>query len=95
MSGDLLAAVQAFAAFATVLVGAGIGLTGVRWIWQRTGRPSTPDGETLAQLQASLGRLDENERRVAELEERVDFAERMLAQTRPEAQLPGPTGDRR
>lgn len=49
----------------------------------------------LAELDAQAEELHEMRTRMLELEERVDFAERMLAQARPEAQLPGPTGDRR
>ena len=35
------------------------------------------------------GRLEQSEGRVAELEERLDFAERLLAQRREVEQLPG------
>jgi hypothetical protein len=41
------------------------------------------------QLQARLGDVDHLQHRVAELEERIDFAERMLARPPASAALPG------
>jgi hypothetical protein len=41
-------------------------------------------------LQARLGEVDSLQARVAELEERVDFAERLLAQPQQSARLGGP-----
>ena len=63
-----------------ILLTVAVGVTALRWIWLRTGRAALPDAETVAQLQAALTRLEENEHRMAELEERVDFSERLLAQ---------------
>jgi len=80
MDPGTLSAVQGFAAVSLILVCVAIAVTALRWVWVRTGRRVPPDAETLAQLQAALGRLEENEHRVAELEERVDFSERLLAQ---------------
>jgi hypothetical protein len=80
MDPGTLSAVQGFAAIAMILMATATGVTLLRWIWLRTGGKATPDSETLAQLQAALGRLEETEHRVAELEERVDFSERLLAQ---------------
>lgn len=42
-------------------------------------------------LQARLGELDEMKQRIGELEERVDFAERVLAQQREGQRLPPPS----
>jgi predicted nuclease with TOPRIM domain len=42
------------------------------------------------ELEARLGELDQVKRRLGELEERVDLAERMLAQQRDVGRLPPP-----
>lgn len=41
-----------------------------------------PDHEALEDLQARLGQLDQLQERLSELEERVDFAERLMAKQR-------------
>ena len=43
--------------------------------------------EELEEMQAKLAELDELKHRVGELEERVDFAERLLARKREEERL--------
>jgi hypothetical protein len=43
----------------------------------------------IEQLQHRLGEVDALQQRVAELEERIDFTERMLARTQAPAALPG------
>ncbi len=45
--------------------------------------------DQLAEVTARLDELQRGQERVAELEERLDFAERMLAQQREPARLPG------
>jgi Tfp pilus assembly protein PilO len=45
----------------------------------------------LEQLQHRLGDVDQLQQRVAELEERIDFTERMLARGQSPAALPGDT----
>jgi Tfp pilus assembly protein PilO len=45
----------------------------------------------LEQLQHRLGEVDHLQQRVAELEERIDFTERMLARAQTPAALPGDT----
>jgi hypothetical protein len=63
-----------------------------RWIdtWGRDRRGHSPgEVEHLRQQVAGLPTL---EARVAELEERLDFAERLLAQSREPERLPGRTG---
>ena len=45
----------------------------------------------IEQLQHRLGEVDGLHQRVAELEERIDFTERMLARTQAPAALPGET----
>jgi hypothetical protein len=58
-----------------------------RWIDRRQ-VGSGPSVEELRQLRSEIEALEGMAGRVAELEERVDFAERMLAQQRREG-LPG------
>jgi hypothetical protein len=41
-----------------------------------------PEREALEDLQVRLGQLDQLQERIGELEERVDFAERILAKQR-------------
>jgi hypothetical protein len=52
------------------------------------------DPAELAELRQRLGELEAQQGRVAELEERVDFAERLLASGGPPAQLHREAGDR-
>ena len=51
-----------------------------------------PEREALGDLQVRLGQLDQLQERISELEERVDFAERLLAKQR-EGQRLGPSQD--
>jgi hypothetical protein len=75
----------------TLVLVAGTGLTGF-WLWLRArGKGQVElnrvvDGvrEENAQFQAELGR------RMVELEERLDFAERLLSQQQQEPSLPEP-----
>jgi len=72
----------------------------VNWIRPDITRPepksraadSTERGQALEDVQIRLGELDELQQRMSELEERVDFAERLLAQQR-EGQRLGPPQD--
>lgn len=64
-------------------------IAATRSIWGKAGR--SPDDETAAELSALRARVQEMEAmqaRMAELEERVDFAERLLVQHRESARLP-------
>ena len=90
MDPGTLSAVQGFAAISTILMGVAIGVTLLRWVWLRTGKRPALDTHAAADLQAVLARLEENEHRVAELEERVDFSERLLAQQNEPAKLERP-----
>lgn len=82
MDPGTLSAVQGFAAISMILMSIAVGVTGLRWVWLRTGKRPAIDAS--AELQTALARLEENEHRLAELEERVDFSERLLArQTEP------------
>lgn len=85
------------AVFAVIaLAGTGvIGYGGIRAINVLVKHYAPRNSEAQAELEAELrdirGRLDESEhaqQRIAELEERLDFAERLLAQQREQAKLP-------
>lgn len=52
----------------------------------------TEQGRTLEDVQARLGELDQLKQRMSELEERVDFAERLLAKQREGQRLGPPQG---
>ncbi len=56
----------------------------------RAAAPPEPRPAEIEELRERMGELDDMARRVAELEERVDFAERLLAQQR-DAALPKPS----
>ena len=51
-----------------------------------------PEREPLEDIQARLGQLEQLQLRVSELEERLDFAERLLAQRREAERLSPPRG---
>jgi len=53
---------------------------------------STERGQALEDVQVRLGELDQLKQRISELEERVDFAERLLSKQR-EGQRLGPSQD--
>jgi Tfp pilus assembly protein PilO len=62
------------------------------WARRLEGRSGRIDEETsaeLADLQARVGELTDLQHRMAELEERLEFAERLLATRREADQLPG------
>jgi Tfp pilus assembly protein PilO len=52
----------------------------------------TEHGQTLEDVQVRLGELDQLKQRMSELEERVDFAERLLARQREGPRLGSPQG---
>ena len=90
MDPGTLSAIQGFAAITLILMTAAVGVTALRWVWLRTGRRPTAEAGQASELQAALERLEEQERRVAELEERMDFTERLLAQQNDQAKLERP-----
>ncbi len=53
------------------------------------GHAGKPDRAELAEVEARLAALESGQHRLAELEERVDFAERLLAQGREPQRLEG------
>jgi hypothetical protein len=64
------------------------GFIGVRWAQRKMDAPKLAEGHDLEELRERVARLEECELRLAELEERLDFTERMLAQAKPEGALP-------
>lgn len=66
----------AWAGVGVLVLGFTAGLIGLRWLWRRT---TLPAGVDLAALRVQVDRLEADRARVAELEERLDFAERLLA----------------
>ena len=75
----------AYAGLAVLVLGFAAGLIGLRWLWRRTSGGSS---EEIAGMRERLEELEAERGRVAELEQRVDFAERMLAQVQSEGALP-------
>ena len=87
----LIKIIVGLAAFVAIPVGAYAAITATRAIWIK-GEPRSADPELKAHvdsLEARIQQLEAEHDRVLELEERVDFAERLLAQ-RPDSvgQLP-------
>jgi hypothetical protein len=65
---------------------------GLAWWRLRGGRPETTaelDAQRAALLEERVSDLEMSQRRLDELEERLDFAERLLARQRDPEQLPG------
>jgi hypothetical protein len=87
----LMKLVIGFATLVAIPVGAYAAITATRAIWVK-GEPRPADPELKAQvetLEARVVQLEADHERMLELEERVDFAERVLAK-RPDSvgQLP-------
>lgn len=85
---DPFEAVGLFAAIGSTLLFLYVGFIGVRWLHRKV---EAPKGELTTGQHDALdraARLEEMEARMAELEERVDFSERMLAQAKTEGALP-------
>ena len=79
MDPGTLSAIQGFAAIAFILASLAVVVTGLRWVWLRTGRPPVADTRELEDLRGRVAELEADRGHLAELEERVDFAERLLA----------------
>ena len=58
-----------------------------RWIESKMGGPRAEDEARQAELEARVHELEEGARHVGELEERLDFAERLLTAQRDPAAL--------
>ena len=69
------------AAFGAIIALVFSGIALLRLLPHRTSGSLEPaDRETLEELRLRLGQIDQLQQRVGELEERVDFTERLLAQ---------------
>lgn len=79
MDPGTLSSVQAFAAVSLILVSVAVAVTALRWVWIRTGRSAAPASQDLEELRARVAELEADRGHLAELEERLDFAERLLA----------------
>ncbi|HVX88945.1 MAG TPA: hypothetical protein VG940_08470 [Gemmatimonadales bacterium] len=86
--GDPFEVVGVFAAIGTTLLMLYAGFIAVRWVHRKLEAPKLPEGQELDELRERVARLEECELRLAEMEERLDFAERMLAQAQPQGVLP-------
>jgi len=71
-------------------------ITGGVWVgivvWQHQRRLATFHPELLEEMQARLVELEAVADRLADVEERLDFAERLLAKSRDVERLPSPEG---
>jgi Tfp pilus assembly protein PilO len=91
-SGDLapvIVSIAMFVAVAAVLVLRGpLGRALARRIEGTAGQPDRDVLPAVDQLQTRVAELEQQVDRLHELEERLDFTERLLAQQREQAQLP-------
>jgi len=78
--GEVFWPTAAFGAIIVLVLG---GVVLLRFLPQPKSRAlNQPDREALEDLQGRLGELDQLQERLSQLEERVDFAERILAKHR-------------
>lgn len=88
MPGEVLWPTVAFGAIILLVLG---GVVLLRFLPQPKSRAlARPESQALEDLQARMGQLDQLQERINELEERVDFAERLLAQQRESDRLAPP-----
>jgi Tfp pilus assembly protein PilO len=86
---SLLKVVVAVVILVAVPVAAYAAIMATRAIWGRPQHPPAAELEDeLEALRTRVGELEVQAGRVAELEERVDFAERLLSQRREAERLP-------
>ena len=84
--------------FGVIILCVAVGQVIVRVLTSRIARPErhfrvmdpTGRGQVLEEVQARMGELDQLTQRVSELEERVDFTERLLAKQREGQRLEPP-----
>lgn len=88
---DPFEVVGVFFAIGATMLALYAGFVGVQWFHRRVGGKQGPalDSGQHEVLLDRVARLEEVEVRLAELEERVDFTERMLARPEVKAVLPG------
>ena len=76
MNPYTLETLLAWAGMGILVLGFVAGLIGLRWLWRRTSSAAGPD---LNALRDRVEQLEAERGRFGELEERLDFAERLLA----------------
>ena len=79
--------IQVMVAAAALLFAVGLGAVALRWLWKRTGGAPALGADELEDMRHRLTELEAERGRVADLEERVDFAERLLAKSNETEQL--------
>jgi hypothetical protein len=83
--GEVFWPTVAFGAIILLVLG---GVVLLRFLPQPKSRVvDQPEREALGDLQVRLGQLDQLQERISELEERVDFAERILGKQRESERL--------
>ena len=83
--GEVFWPTVAFGAIILLVLG---GVVLLRFLPQPKSRVvDQPEREALEDLQVRLGQLDQLQERISELEERVDFAERILSKQRENERL--------
>jgi hypothetical protein len=87
MPGEVLWPTAAFGAMIVLVFG---GLALLRLLPHKSRALEQAEREALQDVQHRLGQLDQLQERVSELEERVDFAERLLAKQRDADRLDSP-----
>jgi len=88
--GEIFWPTVAFGAIILLVLG---GVVLLRFLPQPKSRVvNQPERQALEDLQVRLGQLDQLQERISELEERVDFAERIIAKQREGERL-GPPKD--
>jgi len=88
--GEIFWPTVAFGAIILLVLG---GVVLLRFLPQPKSRVvNQPERQALEDLQVRLGQLDQLQQRLSELEERVDFAERIIAKQREGERL-GPPKD--
>jgi hypothetical protein len=91
--GEIIGSISALVGTGVIAYGA---IAAIQALVRHYGQPGRVAPALEAELEEMRARLDEGERardRIAELEERLDFAERMLAQQREAPRLPGGKSD--
>jgi hypothetical protein len=93
IAGMVVTIVITVAIAGTIVLRGPLGRALARAIELGAGGGRSPDDETrLAQLEHRIAELEAGQARLAELEERVDFAERLLARPDAPVRIPGRGG---
>ena len=88
IAGMVITVVITIAIAGTIVLRGPLGRALARAIELGAGGGRSPDDEARVQLEQRVAELEAGQARVAELEDRLDFAERMLARSDSVARLP-------